>query len=271
MALFKFFGYVLKGFVSFWPLSTEGYALTDYEKIYTVIMYRPTSIFFEPAHFSRYVLIAICILLFDGVVNVKKLILTAILCLGILMSTSTQGYCGVALLFVFFLLFYRRRIQSVFLRNMTIILVFFLPLLIMGLLEFEFVANTVHRTLDADISDSNSAWGRLHGFRYFFQLPNYFMLIGTGFGSVPPVWVSSMGFWLYGCGLIITCAYLFFLIKQFIRLSGYAKWLMGVFIFLFITDDCFYNSLSILFYTLSFSKPISKINEYGQQNIICSK
>ena len=259
--LYDLFGVVLHGYFSVIPLYVDGYATLDYEHIYSSIMFRPTSFFLEPAHYARYVLIALCLIFFDGTtVQTKKILWATFISFGILLSTSSQGYVIMLFLWLAFFALKRNYIESVWLRNLVLGIVVFLPLCFLALLELDFVNNTINRSFDNDSLSSNGAFGaRMNGLFSFVELPMIYKIIGMGFGAVPKVWVSSFGYWLYGTGVFVTVLYLAFMIKNSISLSKSNKWVFVVFCLLFVSDDSFYSYMLIPFLTLSFYVPISQI------------
>jgi hypothetical protein len=251
--LYQSFGYILHGFFTFLPLYVEKYASDDYTTFYENIFFRPTSFFLEPAHYSRYVLIALALLLFKKEkISSKDFYLAVFISAGIVLSTSSQGYAILLLLWFFFCWMRKKNIESSSIRGSITIILLFLPILLYQIKNIHFVNNTVARTFsEGSASDSGAFGARMNGVLQFFDLPVVYQMIGMGFGSVPSKWVSSLGYWLYGSGFITFIVYVFFMIKNIIHLTHCNKWIFMMYCALFISDDSFYNYMLIPFLTLS--------------------
>lgn len=257
--LYYLFGYVLRGFLPFLDLYVEGYAVQDYGKVYSTMMYRPTSFFLEPAHFARYAVIGLALYLFDDRhISLKQILGATFVSGGILLSTSAQGYLLMAVVWGGFLVHRIRDIRVRWVRNAFYLLIPFLPLLLMMILQIPFVQTAVERALNIDIASENTALGaRTGGFLFFFELPPLYKLIGMGFGVVPEgVWVSSAVYWLYGAGIFVFLLYCLYGLRCLLRVGGSARYILLVFLLLFITDDSFYSYMCVLFVSLSLLKPV---------------
>ena len=255
-ALYTGLGLVLRGYLPSLKLYVEGYAATDYETLYQT-MYRPTSFFLEPAHYARYGALAVALFLFDGEKLGTRSVLGAMfLSLGILLSTSAQGYVLVAVVWGLCLLTRLQALETPTLRGLFFGLGLAMPLLALGLLELPFVRETLDRALNIDFSNlanENTALGaRLGGFGAWMDLPLLHQFIGMGFGVVPEVgWLSSAAYFLYGSGGLVLVLYLIYGILCVARTRGTARVVGVLFLLLLFSDDSFYSYLCVLFISLA--------------------
>lgn len=250
--MYKLGGIVLRGFIPWLPLYNEEYALRDYETLYQT-MYRPTSLFLEPAHFSRYAIIGLIIILWRSDLNFKDILLGVMVSFGVLLSTSSQGYLLLAVVWLLFALTRATKIKSDVVKLIIIIGVMCAPVLIYIIFTLPYVQETILRSLSGSISDSNSALGgRLSGFLHFGDLSWFNKIFGAGFGNIPESgWLSSAAYWLYGGGIIIFAIYLIFLLASLVKLKRENKMIFLIVFILFFSDDSFYSSMCVLFYSLS--------------------
>ena len=251
--LYTLFGFVLKGYISLFELYVPSYATTDYEAIYS-IMYRPTSFFLEPAHFARYAIIGLILFLFAKDVRVSDILMGGILSLGVVLSTSSQGYVLLALVWFIFVLACVVKTRGRTARVFGLFAILIAPVLLLLLLSLPAVRSTLLRSLSGGgITDGNSALGaRLGGYMYFFDLTSFHKLFGVGFGSIPEgSWLPSAAYWLYGSGILVFAVYVIFLLYALRRLKGANRMILLVMFILFFSDDCFYSYMCVLFYSLA--------------------
>lgn len=258
--LYTLFGVILRGYLPFLNLYVDGYAATDYAALYAA-MYRPTSFFLEPAHFARYAVVGVALLLFDGEkLNGWDVCGAVFASAAVLASTSAQGYLLLALVWLLCLLTRTKDLESDGLKGLFFMAALLLPLLLMGILQLPFVQSAVARALNIDFSNlanENTAMGaRLGGFTYYLDLPVLHQFIGMGFGVVPKGgWLSSAPYWLYGSGCIVFGLYLIYGLLCLGKARGAAKIIGLLFLILFFTDDSFYNYLCVLFISLACLEP----------------
>lgn len=258
--LYTLFGVILRGYLPFLRLYVEGYAATDYAALYSA-MYRPTSFFLEPAHFARYAVVGVALLLFDGEKLRAGDVLGAVFAsAAVLVSTSAQGYVLLALVWLICLLTRTKDLESDGLKGLFFLAAVLMPLLLMGIMQLPFVRTAVARALNIDFSNlanENTAMGaRLGGFSYYMDLPALYRLIGMGFGVVPEGgWLSSAPYWLYGSGCIVFGLYLIYGLLCLGKARGAARIIGLLFLILFFSDDSFYNYLCVLFISLACLEP----------------
>jgi hypothetical protein len=257
--LYGLFGFVLRGFLPFLNLYVEDYALRDYESVYSLTMYRPTSFFLEPAHFARYAVVGVTLFLFDDKKLTAKNVMAAVfISVGILLSTSAQGYLLMALVWLICLLRRIKDAESSGLKGLLICVILLLPVLLVLLMQIPIIQSAVTRALNIDITSKNTALGaRLGGINSFLELPFGYKLIGMGFGVVPErVWLSSAVYWLYGSGVFVFAIYVIYAGICLKKTRGVERYILLIFMVLFISDDSFYSYMCVLFITLSLLRPV---------------
>ncbi len=252
-------GIVVKGFLPFLNLYVEQYQNLNYGDMYEMLkMYRPTSFFLEPAHYARYCIIGIILYLFvDTVIDNKMVFRVALCVIGIVISTSSQGYLMLAIVGSMFLFTRIKYIKSRTIKQLMYLAAIVFPIMVLGILQLPVIQSVLNRSFSGSITNSNSAIGaRLGGFTSYFDLPFINKLIGTGFGNVPDgVWMSSAAYWLYGSGFFVFTIYLYFLLRSFFRIDVAGKYILFVVGFLFFTDDSFYSYMIVLYFSLVLFRP----------------
>lgn len=259
--LYHGIGYVLKGFLPFLKLYVEDYATKDYNSLYAMSFFRPTSFFLEPAHYARYAVVGLALYLFDGEeLSLKEILCGIFICVGILISTSAQGYLLMALVWITAFAVRIKNIRSANLRNLALFVLLLMPVLIALILRIPFVNQAVMRILTADITNENTALGaRLGGIKYYLELPLVYKLIGMGFGVIPDEgWISSAVYWLYGSGIIVFTLYLVYGCIALKRTKGAARMILLIFLILFFSDDSFYSYTCVLYISISLLQPPQK-------------
>ena len=250
--LYTFFDFVLKGFLPWLKLYVEDYGTKDYESIYTA-MYRPTSFFLEPAHFARYAIIGLIIILWTRDLKLKDMFLAVFVSFGVLLSTSSQGYLMLAIIWAVFAVSRASKIKNNVVKVLVIVCVFSAPILLYILFNLPYVQETILRSLSGSISDTNTALGgRFNGFSHFAELSVFGKIFGMGFGMIPEgAWLSSAAYWLYGSGIIVFSVYVVFLISSLFKLKNEKRMILLMMFFLFFSDDSFYSYMCIIYYSLS--------------------
>lgn len=252
------FGKVLVGYIPFLPVYHENYASLDYGTLYSN-MFRPTSILLEPAHFSRYMLIPLCIVLFLDKRTTKNNIKWAVLfTIAIIATTSGIGIISVAVVWGCWLVKpIIRLLRSGKLNTLQGACIVALPIAIALLVNNSVFQSAFERILGSDLANVNTAGGaRFRGFIQYFELPALFKVIGMGYGSTPNTelvtWFSGASYVLYGTGAIgfSACVYLFWKLFWGNR-SSLKKALTISLILLFFMDDSFMSHVAVVY--LSFT------------------
>lgn len=250
--MYHVFAKVLNGFLPWLELYIEDYGTKDYESIYEA-MFRPTSFFLEPAHFARYAIIGLIIILWAKDLKMKDMFFAVFVSVGVLISTSSLGYLLLAMVWVSFALTRLVKIKKSWAKLCTILAVLIAPVALYVIFQLPYVQDTIMRSLSGDINDTNTAIGaRLNGFSHFAELSIFGKIFGVGFGCIPEgAWLSSAAYWLYGSGIIVFSVYLVFLLSSLLRLKNEKKMILLIMFFLFFSDDSFYSYMCIIYYSLS--------------------
>lgn len=146
---------------------------------------RPCSIFGEPSQYTNYLMVALILSIFSNsqdpfykdFANRKKLY-----CIGILLSTSGQGYAILALTWVMYILyngFIQGKLSNAILTTLGLVIIAFFAM------KIPIVQNSVGRFFDASTATgySSAVTGRLVGFKYLKEFTPLQLAIGTGFGN----------------------------------------------------------------------------------------
>lgn len=255
IAAYQIFGVYIKGTVSFIPLYVDGYNAAG--RMVFGDMFRATSFFLEPAHYSRYAAIALSIVLFrNRTVQNKDIIRGLFVSAGIILSTSSQGYVLLALIWFVFIFVRLKHIQSTFVMWLVIVVICLSPIWLHIILKSPVVSLTLKRSLSNLSEGQNAATeARLGGIKYFLNLPTVYKIIGMGFGNIPDKsWMSSAAYWLYGGGVVTFFVFFIFMVKGLIKLNGFNRMVFLCYCLLFISDDSYYSYMLILFLSLSLFK-----------------
>lgn len=254
--MYRFFGVIISGFLSGLKLYVAQYATTNYAAHYQM-MYRPTSFFLEPAHFARYATIGLTLYLWDKELSIKKVIIAVFISCGILLSTSSQGYLLMAIVWALFLLVQVKRIKNKNLKKLIYIAIPLAPIVLMMIFKLPAVQSTIARTLAGDIDNKNTAIGaRLSGFLFYSEMSVLEKIFGNGFGSIPnKAWLSSAAYWLYGSGVIVFIIYVIFMVSSIFKVKNSQRIILFIFFILFFSDDSFYSYMCVLFFSLSLLSP----------------
>jgi len=181
-------------------------------------LYRPTSLFLEPAHYSQYNILCLCYSLFGDHQNRKSNLKLAIfITVGLLLSTSGQGILLCALLWFIF--------------NLSI------------------MQKSIYRVWDFEKGEPGPALStRLFTYSYFNELPLLYKFIGVGFGNVPPgVYFNGISYILYTIGVIGLFIVMLFLLNAFIHTRNFQRCFCLIYFLLLIGSQTF-TAVNIVFY-----------------------
>lgn len=202
-AMYYSSGVIVNGFLSFVPLYESQYASLDYQRQFA-LMYRPSSFFLEPAWYSQYALVGLCLALFDERSSTaRQSWIAALIALGICLSTSLQG----VLLSVFaWLYWFARNIIRKTASRSTRFSTIAVGLLVVApvaayIVSTPFFQRVVARLQLGGSTSTSALWGRLAGFSSFDRLHGVFAFVGLGNGAVTDTYMSSGAYALYGTGV----------------------------------------------------------------------
>lgn len=241
-------------FVCF-PLLQSTYRENYTGVVYRSVLYRPTGIFLEPAHYSEYCLFALISTLFpeDGRVNMKRAIIIA---LGIVMTTSGMGILFSGIIFCWFLLTnpekLTMKLKSV-IRYGIILSVF---LLILS--RFSFFNNALNRVFSADDQGYNAVKGRTgHWEEAIRTLRGNALFWGYGGQKDFGEYLTTLPDTIYRYGLIgLFLQLLIFIYMMFKRINNYVWCSTVVFLGLFCAAHLTSTCLQLFYYTIIFLEVI---------------
>jgi len=258
-ALYFLTGIVLKGSFGLLELYTNEYNNIDYSGLYLISFFRPTSLFLEPAHYARYMLLSLSIVLFGTNKNFSP-ITSVIFTIGILASTSNIGFVLVLFIWIYYLI--RKPLllrKSNF--NSSIIWMFLTFLLLIPIMYLLLIKTGAFRNLISRLTNfsSSSAYAaRLSSYLSFFQEEPFRLFFGYGLGYYSGSWQSGMVIVLYGTGLLgmlVLLSNLFLLYCS--NHSEKQRIILLLFIGLLFVDDAFLSVVTILY--LSFLAPSPRL------------
>ena len=226
--------------------------------------FRPSSLFFEPSHFSVYVIPVICYLLFsDEKIDSKKIAYIIIITLGVLFSGSGIGIITCISMF-FFKAFLSKNKRVVF----VLIMILFSAILLLYLYSqlFQF---SVTRLID-NANETSPLEARISGYDYFNSLPGIVKIFGCGANNLPYdeniyqkltlIYFSSGATQLCCYGLCGTFLLLFLFYYPIKKGSLFQKVLSCVFLF-FSIFSAFITTFTIVYVYLLLSTIHSNGNE----------
>lgn len=203
-------------------------------------LYRPRSLFSEPAHYCQYVILALVIILFDNWKTQIKEIIT--ICIGIIISASTLGIISTLFVFIIFILDKMRKkryfVQPIYL-IITVLIVILSIFIFIRSPQYNYVLDNKINTSGGLMSDSrvvNNLW-------IFNQ--NYSsieLLFGHGLGQIN-VYLSSFPKWYWTFGIIGIVELIFFIVYNFNKGNRISKIICIIFLF-----ECFGSELLLGYY-----------------------
>lgn len=179
---------------TFLELYLDEYSALDYERIYNY-QFRPTSLYVEPATACQFMAVGLVIILFNkNFLRLKKLVYTAIVISGMLMTTSGQGVLFIVLaVALYFLYTYKNSIK---------IIGYVLFAIILGLILYNSVP-VIKNAADRLLFNENAADARLGSVEILNTLTAGKLFFGCGYGNVPEdYYMASAVYITYGCGII---------------------------------------------------------------------
>ncbi len=197
-ALYYTIRFNLPGYINI-MLVAEGYG--ERLDVTSFSLFRPTSLFYEPAHFFEYVVIGVIIYLFRYKETPKNDIFNAIfLALGIVLSTSGMGILTIAGIFGFWLLQQLSRTKFIRVRKEIFFLTVIGLIAVAFFLQSGFGQSVLSRLFDTGTNYS-ALDGRTEIYERIFSFDTGRVLLGSGYGNVLehyfyPSWAFSL--WCLG-------------------------------------------------------------------------
>lgn len=199
------FRYDFVGYSARWAY-TEGYK--ERASNFVTDMFRPTSIFYEPAHYFEYVSILLVLYLFYS--KDRKSILYAFFVTGgVLLSTSGQGILFSVMLWGIWML---KQLERFRWKRSLKIEAMFLPVFLMMAVGSLSLSDFGRKAMNRILSYQGAMvtiGGRSDGFVSLKKLSMGELLVGTGYGNYTSVFFSSWPFNLYCLGIVGTAIIVF--------------------------------------------------------------
>ncbi|HEM4051071.1 TPA: hypothetical protein U1W10_001061 [Streptococcus suis] len=182
-------------------LVAEGYG--ERLDVTSFSLFRPTSLFYEPAHFFEYVIIGVIIYLFRYKVTSKNDIFNAIfLALGIVLSTSGMGILTIAGIFGFWLLQQLSLTKFIRVRKEMFLLIVIGLIAVAFFLQSGFGQSVLSRLFSTGTNYS-ALDGRTEIYERIFSFDTGRVLVGSGYGNVlEHYFYPSWAFNLWCTGII---------------------------------------------------------------------
>ncbi|WP_105157892.1 hypothetical protein [Streptococcus suis] len=199
-ALYYTIRFNLPGYINM-MLVAEGYG--ERLDVTSFSLFRPTSLFYEPAHFFEYVIIGVIIYLFRYKETPKNDIFNAIfLALGIVLSTSGMGILTIAGIFGFWLLQQLSRTKFIRVRKEMFFLTVIGLIAVAFFLQSGFGQSVLSRLFDTGTNYS-ALDGRTEIYERIFSFDTGRVLLGSGYGNVlEHYFYPSWAFNLWCLGII---------------------------------------------------------------------
>ena len=193
------FGYTLRGNFGILNLYISEYESVDYALVYSSHFFRPTSLLLEPAHYARYMLLALAVSLYNP--RHTKFMMTAVVfTIGIIASTSSIGLLLVILIWFYYLFGSKKKVQKKRLGKIALTTVVLMPVIYLILVRTNTITNVIDRLLY--FGEYSIYISRLSGYLNFFSEGIWRILFGYGFGYYSGLWQSGLVIVLYGTGVI---------------------------------------------------------------------
>lgn len=233
-------------------------------------VFRPTSIFLEPAHFTYFISCYLVFLLFypkrDSRLN--RIIESIIVTTCMVMSVSSTAIVIVAVIWVYYALqlVINRKIE-IYAKHRLIIM---LGITIVGIIGIRYYLNSpsLSYSLERMMYSKNanlasSVWGRVEsGEDYFKQLDPISKVFGIGLGNMPSTssYFSSIYYVLYCTGIIGAAIIVCWMIKTYISTNQ-----MGRLILIIFLAFCFSSPIIISGYFIEFLILLDISNKYSEE------
>lgn len=244
------FGYYIKGYldISFLPiLRSDLYGFGTNVSQYAI--FRPRSLFGEPAHYGTYICGYLAISLFRN--GKKELPVQLFLSFGALLSMSSTAILmtiGIWMIYVFFN--FPRKVS-----HHTLLVALFIPIVFSIIISTTYFQNFIYR-----LFATNNAENRFGGYGYILK---YFggkvapLLFGFGNGGLQfdGVYLAGYGRLLVYYGLVGVCIFAANMIWVFYKRKKWQRILLIVLLVLQIGTECFFGNIILCFLPFMIASP----------------
>ena len=263
-----FGGYCILQFIAFYafkiflPINVLGLRTVDYiADIYSphkaqyllngIIMYRPFSVFIEPAYFSAFQAPILYVILNGNIKSEKKKYLNAIfITVSLLMSISTTG---MVLLIVCWFKPIIRAIKENY-NNIVIIVIIFVIIIIICSFNTNIIRKMLSRVINDDGSAGSSITGRFGTMHILFDGTFRFEQIMFGQGMwTDTAYLPSYGKIIISFGVIGLVYIMFMFLYTYFKANKIGKSMIILILIMCIGTDTLFNITSVLMLTLIYS------------------
>ncbi len=208
-------------------------------------MFRPTSIFFEPAHFIEFVILSLIFYLFYFEKGIIKIFIAFFITSGIFLSTSGQGMIIATFIWMIWIC---RTLKKK--RKREILNVILISILGIILMYFLFKSENGRLALERIFSSSgnHAAAGRIQGYIVFKNLSLPEKIFGIGYGNVPNMFFTSLIFNLICIGYVGTFIYFLLYLIFFKYSKKFFLKLIVVINFILSVSSTAFMGVTLLFY-----------------------
>lgn len=218
-----FFNYYIQGFleISFLPIHRED--LYDFgEDLSVYEIFRPRSIFSEPAAYAGFVIGYLAISLFK--IGKKELPVQLFLSLGLLLSMSSTG---ILLMIGTWIMFFAIKFSLVVSRR-YILTMLCIPFVLFMILQSEFFQNFLYRFLY-----TRSTQDRFQGYEWimqYFKEKPFLFLIGVGNGGIQydDIFLADYGRLIFYYGLVGVVIFAFSMVLLYLKSEKWQKMVLIV-------------------------------------------
>lgn len=250
-ALYMFFQYfafyglgrVYMGHLPGLEIYIEAYSQEDYVTLYKNV-FRPCSIFLEPAMYVQYMIVPTTLALFSQRIRViPKAVIVGVFSISMLMSTSAQGVAYLAIMFFVYALIGSKKKGNI---------VVFVFVVVMAAIVAYLLLEPFRFAVDRLLFGEKALEARIGAYQYVLDMPFEFSIVGFGYGVVPVEdYMAGAAYVLYGCGIIgfLLVANMFW--SFFINArSKAARVICIIFFVMFFVTSLFYNYMLFWFATI---------------------
>lgn len=168
-------------------------------------LFRPTSLFYEPAHYFEFVFFGVVFLLFSEEFSEKKVLISIYITIGIVLSTSGQGIVCTALVWGMWIL--RYLIKNGYKKKMPRIMVL---VMLGGILATVIMIMSkpgqqiIERIVNPNVVGGNAIAGRMGSYFYLLDLSAREWLFGAGYGNILPGFFANWAYNIWCLGIVGT-------------------------------------------------------------------
>lgn len=199
---FYLFKTVLPGTIISLIEEQELYFYMTYEYASQLDLYRPTSFFLEPSMFAEYVILYLCYALLKSNRTKKDIIDAIIISIGIIASTSGQGYLFCFIIWAAYI--YKEFLKNCDLQRKIILLIILIISIsiIPAVLNISIISKTLKRGTTQN-QEGNPFMVRTEAIKDFKDLDIILKIIGVGYGNpIKNEFMSSGNYTLYCTGIL---------------------------------------------------------------------